>query len=142
MFTVLWEVIFSAISIALLYFFGVAIGWLIGAIEAAGAAIGLSLDIMAFLRGILELAQAVYAVNEIYDTLDKIIDETVIYADEDDAQRQARHAALVRWHGERVYLYGDVSTDDVARLWFAGRDLADLGLLRSVFQVTDELAAI
>lgn len=46
----------------------------------------------------------------------KLHEESNIYAEEDDAERRARHAALVRWHGDKAYLFGDFSQEDAALL--------------------------
>lgn len=51
---------------------------------------------------------------------EKIVHEAQVYAEEDDRQRNARHAALVRWHGSGPYLFGDVSVADLARFAYSG----------------------
>lgn len=72
----------------------------------------------------------------------KITRETIVWAEEDDAQRKAREAALVRWHGNKIYLFGDVSLSDAVLLWWSVDTLADTEMVASVFQVAGDAAVI
>ena len=51
---------------------------------------------------------------------EKIVHEAQVYSEEDDRERAARHAAIVRWHGSGPYLFGDVSYADLGRLAYSG----------------------
>lgn len=107
-----------------------------------GLVIGLADDVLLFfIAGSLSYTE-VFALQVFLDEAEKIIHEAIVYAEEDDAQRAARHAALVRWHGNKIYLFGDVSVQDGALLWWSADTLADTSLIASVFEVTGEAAAI
>lgn len=51
---------------------------------------------------------------------EKIVHEAQVYSEEDDRERAARHAAIVRWHGSGPYIFGDVSVADLGRLAYSG----------------------
>lgn len=77
-----------------------------------------------------------FALQVFLDETEKIVHETIIWSQEEDDQRDARHAALVRWHGDKIYLFGDVHLEDALLLWFSGGILAETSLVQSVFGLT------
>lgn len=124
---------------------GMVVGFFTGAVAAEitgvgaglGLVIGLADDVLVFILGGELSFTEVFALQLFLDEAEKIIHEAITWSEEDDAQRDARHAALVRWHGNRIYLFGDVSVQDAALLWWSGSTLANTELLQSVFEVAE-----
>jgi len=140
--SLLWRVLTTLGGAAVGYVTGLVAAQLVGVGTGLGLVIGLADDVLIFMVGGKLSVSEVFALQVFIDETEKIIHEAITWSEEDDAQRDARHAALVRWHGNRVYLYGDVSIGDAALLWWSGSTLADTELIASVFQVTGEAAVL
>lgn len=137
-----WRVVTTLGGAALSFMTGMIAAELTGVGAGLGLVIGLADDVLVFMLGGKLSFSEVFALQVFLDEAEKIIHEAVTYAEEDDAQRDARHAALVRWHGNKIYLFGDVDIGDAALLWWSGSTLADTELLATVFQVAGEAAVI
>lgn len=137
-----WRVLTGLGGVAAGLFTGLIAAELTGVGAGLGLLFGLADDVLVFMLGGELSFGEVFALQLFLDETEKIIHEAIIWSDEDDAQRDARHAALVRWHGNRVYLFGDVSLGDAALLWWSVDTLADTSLVASVFQVAGEAAVI
>ena len=117
-------------------------GWVTGTLGSGLGLLGL-IDDVAFLviRQSLEMSNwEGFELAVFLDEAGKMIEEGIITAQEDDRQRQARHAALVRWHGDRVYLYGDIDLADAALLWWSGRELMLSDIVLELVGVAGEAA--
>lgn len=107
---------------------GIGVGLLLGALAAeivgysgpGGLLLAVADDLlMVFFKQGLSAWEG-FNLSIFMDESEKIIHEAIVYSEEDDRQRAARHAALVRWHGDRTYLFGDVSVADFLRLAYSG----------------------
>lgn len=142
MFSLLWTILEAIAGAAFTFLLGMIAAALVGVGGGLGLLLGLADDVIVWFFSSELSYLEIFALQVAIDEAEKIVHETIVYADEDDASRQARHAALVRWHGNKVYLFGDVHLEDALLLWFSGRELASSGLVASVFQVTGEAAVI
>lgn len=140
--SLLWRILTWIGGAAASFLTGLIAAELTGVGAGMGLLFGLADDVLVFLVGGKLSFGDVFALQIFLDESEKIIHEAITWADEDDAQRDARHAALVRWHGNRIYLFGDVDVGDAALLWWSGSRLAETELVASVFQVTGEAAVI
>lgn len=136
MFSLLWRVL-TALG-GLLWTFG--LGMIAADLTGVGAGMGLLFGladdvILVFFTSELSSLK-VFALQVFLDETEKIVHETIIWSQEEDDQRDARHAALVRWHGDKIYLFGDVHLEDALLLWFSGGILAETSLVQSVFGLT------
>lgn len=130
-----WGLIFWMAEMGFLALTGEVAAEIVGVAGGIGFVIGLADDVLLLLvRGSLSIDQVI-ALQFFLEEVTKIVDETLIYADEDDDSRQARHAALVRWHGQKVYLFGDVHLQDAALLAGSAFYLERTQALESVFGV-------
>ena len=95
-------------------------GLIVGYAGPGGLLLGFADDILTiFLSADLSWGET-FALNVAFDESEKMVHEAIIYDEEDRRQRAARHAALVRWHGNKLYVYGGVSVADFARLAVSG----------------------
>lgn len=125
---------------------GIAAGMLSGEAGTMNVlGIGLVDDVVVWLlKNALSLSRwDVFGLQLFIDESWKLHEEANIYADEDDAQRHARHAALVRWHGDKAYLFGDFSYEDAALLAVSAYTVVNSGIPEAVFEaVSDFLPAL
>jgi len=133
MFSLVWRVLTVIAGVAFTFFTGMLAADLTGVGAGLGLVIGLADDVVLWIFGGELTAGQVFALQIFFDEAEKIIHEAATWAQEDDDQREARHAALVRWHGNKIYLFGDVHLEDTLLLWFSGGVLADTELAESVF---------
>lgn len=115
---------------------GMELALLLGLVELADW-IGGALEVMLGIQTAIEIVNLARTIVEFAEESRKLVDEAVTVEDEDEAQRHARHAALVRWHGNHVYLFGDFQLEDAWRLAHSGFELSRSETLSSVFQAED-----
>jgi hypothetical protein len=142
MLEILWTVLKWVLGAAFTYLLSLIAAALVGLGGGLGLIVGLADDIVLILLSSSLTIVEVFALQVLIDEIEKIVHETLIWNDEEDAQRDARHAALVRWHGQKTYLFGDISLQDVALTAGSAYVLAGSELAESVFQVAGEAAII
>lgn len=117
-----------AVSLAL----GELAALIVGGVGSGAVAFGLIDDLLAvILKQGLSTWEG-FNLSILIDEAEKIHHEAMVYADEDDRQRAARHAALVRWHGDKVYLFGDVSVADFVRTGYSAYVVGQSDLVQSI----------
>lgn len=138
MFSLLWKIVSVLFGVAFGFFTGVIAADIVGVGAGLGIVFSLADDVLVFIyRGALSGGE-IFALQIFLDEAEKVMHETITWAQEDDDQRAARHAALVRWHGDKIYLFGDVHLEDALLLWFSGGMIAESSLPTSVFGLVAE----